>query len=181
MTNCTSDLKILCCDALSLGSKRLYCEQGSLQSSYMTLVLCTARISNVNIFCYFFTKLKTYLSYSMIPILLQYRSWDDIKVSKNIDLKEDEDDNAERKVLTNVSSSITKLQHLFQFSQIQQYVPGVLKCFEVSIRLCKPCDCEKFIKGQKVIVLTTVTRKMLLIRGQKSSGHWLVLKSLYVN
>ena len=119
MTNCTSDLQILCCDALSLGSKRLYCEQGSLQSSYMTLILCTARISNVNIFCYFFTKLKTYLSYSMILILLQYRSWDDIKVSKNIDLKEDEDDNAERKVLTNVSSSITKLQHLFQFSQIQ--------------------------------------------------------------
>lgn len=85
----------------------------------MTLILCTARISNVNIFCYFFTKLKTYLSYSMILILLQYRSWDDIKVSKNIDLKEDEDDNAERKVLTNVSSSITRLQHLFQFSQIQ--------------------------------------------------------------
>ena len=85
----------------------------------MTLVLCTARISNVSIFCYFFTKLKTYLSYSMILILLQYRSWDDIKVSKNIDLKEDEDDNAERKVLTNVSSSITRLQHLFQFSQIQ--------------------------------------------------------------
>ncbi|RMX60053.1 hypothetical protein pdam_00004545 [Pocillopora damicornis] len=27
----------------------------------------------------------------------EYRSWDDIKVSKNIDLKEDEDDNAERK------------------------------------------------------------------------------------
>ena len=55
----------------------------------------------------------------MILILLQYRSWDDIKVSKNIDLKEDEGDNAERKVLTNVSSSITRLQHLFQFSQIQ--------------------------------------------------------------
>ena len=118
----------------------------------MTLVLCTARISNVNIFCYFFTKLKTYLSYSMILILLQYRSWDNIKVSKNIDLKEDEDDNAERKVLTNVSSSITRLQHLFQFSQILKLYTsnmcrGVSKCFEVGIRLCKPCDCEKFIKG----------------------------------
>ena len=55
----------------------------------------------------------------MILILLQYRSWDNIKVSKNIDLKEDEDDNAERKVLTNVSLVITRLQHLFQFSQKQ--------------------------------------------------------------
>ena len=81
----------------------------------------------------------------MILILLQYRSWDDIKVSKNIDLKEDEDDNAERKVLTNVSLVITRLQHLFQF------FPNTVisKCFEVGIRLCKPCDCEKFIKGQR--------------------------------
>ena len=67
------------------------------------------------------------------------------------------------------------------FHKYSNMCRGVSKCFEVGIRLCKPCDCEKFIKGQKVIVLTTVTRNMLLIRGQKSSGHWLVLKSLYVN
>ena len=95
----------------------------------MTLILYTARISNVNIFCYFFTKLKTYLSYSMILILLQYRSWDDIKVSKNIDLKEDEDDNAERKVLTNVSLVITRLQHLFQFFPNTVICAGGFKMF----------------------------------------------------
>lgn len=52
---------------------------------------------------------------------------------------------------------------------------GVWKCFEAGVRLCKN-NCEKFNKGQKVIISTRATSNML------SSNQWnfLVLKPLHI-
>ena len=45
----------------------------------------------------------------------------------------------------------------------------------------KVVDCEKFIKGQKVISLTRITGNMLLNSWRNSWSHQLILKSLYLN
>ena len=45
----------------------------------------------------------------------------------------------------------------------------------------KVVDCEKFIKGQKVIYLTRITGNMLLSSWRNSWSHQLVLKSLYLD
>lgn len=52
---------------------------------------------------------------------------------------------------------------------------GVWKCFEAGVKLCKN-NCEKFNKGQKVIISTRATSNML------SSNQWnfLVLKPLHI-
>ena len=42
----------------------------------------------------------------------------------------------------------------------------------------KVCDCEKFIKGQNVIILTRVTSNMLSSGQQNCGGHGLVLQSM---
>ena len=45
----------------------------------------------------------------------------------------------------------------------------------------KVVDCEKFIKGQKVISLTRITGNMLFSSWRNSWSHQLVLKSLYLD
>ena len=55
---------------------------------------------------------------------------------------------------------------------------GISKCFEVGIILGKSRDSGKFIKGQKVVILTRVTGEKLSSSQKKSCGHQLLMKSL---
>ena len=56
---------------------------------------------------------------------------------------------------------------------------GVSKCFEVVSDWAKVCDCEKFIKGQNVIILTRVTGNMLSSSQQNCGDHGPVSKSMF--
>ena len=56
---------------------------------------------------------------------------------------------------------------------------GVSKCFDCRSRvsdLAKVGGCEKFIEGQKVIILTRVTSNTPSSGQRNSGGHWHVLK-----
>ena len=57
---------------------------------------------------------------------------------------------------------------------------GFLKCLKYDSDLVKVDDCEKFMKGQKVIILTRVISGMLSSSQQNSGCHWPVLKFLWL-
>ena len=73
-------------------------------------------------------------------------------------------------------NQVSKIVIMFELCYFMQGFQNVLK--QVS-DWAKVCDCEKFIKGQNVIILMRVTGNMLSSSQQNCGDHGPVSKSMF--
>ena len=80
------------------------------------------------------------------------------------------------KEIAYTDNQVSKIVIMFELCYFMQGFQNVLK---LVLDCAKVCDCEKFIKGQNVIILTRVTDNMLSSSQQNCGDHGPVSKSMF--